>query len=208
MPARAIPATLLPTREPPAAKRLAPPRHDFWIFAYGSLMWDPGFAHLEARPARLIGYHRAFCLYSQRYRGTPERPGLVLGLDRGGSCLGRAYKVAAEHGAEVAAYLDDREMLGDAYDPRWVEIRFEDGRRAHAYAYVIDRAGADYAGRLEADRVAEIIAHAAGQRGSNLDYLVNTVRHLDELGIAESALHEVLERVQRRLGQPAPESGG
>jgi cation transport protein ChaC len=155
-----------------------------------------------------MGYHRAFCLYSERYRGTPERPGLVLGLDRGGSCLGRAYRVAEADGPAVAAYLDEREMLGGAYDPRWVDIRFEDGRRARAYAYLIDRACAGYAGRLDLDRVAEVIAHAAGQRGSNIDYLVNTVRHLDELGIAESSLHDVLERVQRRLAQPAPESGG
>jgi cation transport protein ChaC len=192
----------------PPAKRLVPPPHDFWIFAYGSLMWDPGFPHLEVRPARLLGYHRAFCLYSERYRGTPERPGLVLGLDRGGSCLGRAYKVAAADGAGVAEYLDEREMLGGAYDPRWVEIRFEDGPRVQAYAYLIDRACPQYAGRLDPERVAEVIAHAAGQRGSNFDYLVNTVRHLDELGIAESALHDVLERVQRRFAQPAPESGG
>ncbi|HXV22767.1 MAG TPA: gamma-glutamylcyclotransferase [Alphaproteobacteria bacterium] len=190
------------------AKRMIPPPHDFLVFAYGSLMWNPGFPHLEVRPARLIGYHRTFCLYSEHYRGTSERPGLVLGLDRGGSCLGRAYKIAAAAGPEVARYLDERELLGGAYDPRWVQIRFEDGRRASAYAYVIDRACPHYAGRLELDAIAEIIAHAAGARGSNLDYLVNTVRHLDELGIAESALHEVLERVQRRLAQPAPESGG
>jgi cation transport protein ChaC len=171
-------------------------------------MWNPGFPHLEVRPARLIGYHRAFCLYSQHYRGTAERPGLVLGLDRGGSCLGRAYKIAASAGPEVARYLDERELLGGAYDPRWVQIRFDDGRRVPAYAYVIDRACPHYAGWLELDAVAEIIVHAAGARGSNLDYLVNAVRHLDELGIAESALHEVLERVQRRLAQPAPESGG
>jgi cation transport protein ChaC len=196
------------SEECPPSRRLVPPAHDFWIFAYGSLMWDPGFPHLEARAARLIGWHRAFCLYSERYRGTPERPGLVLGLDRGGSCLGRAYKVAAEDGPSVAEYLEEREMLGGAYDPRWVEIRFEDGRRARAYAYLIDRAGAQYAGRLDPGRVAEVIAHACGQRGSNVDYLVNTVRHLDELGIAESALHDVLERVQRLIAQPAPESGG
>ena len=183
-----------------AGKRLKPPSRDFWVFAYGSLMWNPGFPHLDARPARLLGYHRAFCLYSEHYRGTPERPGLVLGLDRGGSCLGRAYKVSATHGPEAARYLNDREMLGEAYDPRWVEIRFEDGRRAHAYAYVISRACRSYAGRLDADRLAEIIAHAAGERGSNLEYLVNTVRHLDELGIADSALHDILERVLRRLG--------
>jgi cation transport protein ChaC len=192
----------------PAGGRLIAPPHDFWIFAYGSLMWDPGFAHLEARPARLIGWHRAFCLYSERYRGTPERPGLVLGLDRGGSCLGRAYKVAAANGPAVAAYLDNRELLGGAYDPRWVEIRFEDGRRVRAYAYVIDRSCPQYAGRLEPGRVAEVIARAAGQRGSNVDYLVNTVRHIDELGIVESALHDVLERVQRLIAQPARQGGG
>jgi cation transport protein ChaC len=196
------------SEEWPLGRRLDPPPHDFWIFAYGSLMWDPGFAHLEARPARLIGWHRAFCLYSERYRGTPERPGLVLGLDRGGSCLGRAYKVAAADGPAVAAYLDHRELLGGAYDPRWVEIRFEDGRRVRAYAYVIDRSCPQYAGRLEPDRVAEVIARAAGERGSNVDYLVNTVRHLDELGIVESALHDVLERVQRLIAQPARQGGG
>jgi cation transport protein ChaC len=190
------------------ARRLDPPPYDFWIFAYGSLMWDPGFPHLEVRRARLIGYHRAFCLYSERYRGTPDRPGLVLGLDRGGSCLGRAYKVAAADGPAVAAYLDNRELLGGAYDPRWVEIRFEDGRRVRAYAYVIDRSCPQYAGRLEPGRVAEVIARAAGQRGSNVDYLVNTVRHIDELGIVESALHDVLERVQRLIAQPARQGGG
>ena len=192
----------------PARKRLIAPPHDFWIFAYGSLMWDPGFPHREARPARLPGFHRAFCLYSEGYRGTRERPGLVLGLDRGGSCIGRAFKVAREDGPEVARYLDEREMSGGAYDPRWVEVRFEDGRHARAYAYVIDRSCPRYAGRLEPARIAEIIAHAAGERGSNFDYLVNTVRHMDDLGIEESALHDVLERVQRLLAQPAPESGG
>lgn len=196
------------SEEWPLGRRLDPPPLDFWIFAYGSLMWDPGFAHLEARPARLIGWHRAFCLYSERYRGTPERPGLVLGLDRGGSCLGRAYKVAAADGPAVAAYLDHRELLGGAYDPRWVEIRFEDGRRVRAYAYVIDRTCPQYAGRLEPGRVAEVIARAAGERGSNVDYLVNTVRHLDELGIVESALHDVLERVQRLIAQSARQGGG
>ena len=189
-------------------KRLVPPPHDFWVFAYGSLMWNPGFPHLEVRPARLLGYHRAFCVYSEHYRGTPERPGLVLGLDRGGSCMGRAYKVSAADGPEVARILDEREMLGGVYDPRWVEVRLADGRRVQAYAYVVDRTNGHYAGRLDSETLAELIARAAGERGSNLDYLVNTVRHLDELGIAESALHELLDRVVGRPAQPAPESGG
>jgi cation transport protein ChaC len=115
-------------------KRLVPPPHDFWVFAYGSLMWNPEFPHQGVRPARLLGYHRAFCVYSHHYRGTRERPGLVLGLDRGGSCLGRAYKVRAADGAEAAAILDERERRGGVYDPRWVEVRFADHRRAQAYA--------------------------------------------------------------------------
>jgi glutathione-specific gamma-glutamylcyclotransferase len=189
-------------------KRLVPPPHDFWVFAYGSLMWNPGFPHLEVRPARLLGYHRAFCVYSNRYRGTPERPGLVLGLDRGGSCLGRVYKVSAADGPEVGRTLDEREMRGGVYDPRWVEVRFTDGSRAQAYAYVVDRAHPHYAGRLDLETLTVLITHAAGERGSNIDYLVNTVRHLDELGIAESALHELLDRVLSSIAQPAPESGG
>ena len=189
-------------------KRLVPPPHDFWVFAYGSLMWNPEFPHREVRAARVLGYHRAFCVYSHHYRGTPERPGLVLGLDRGGSCLGRAYKVSAADGAEAAGILDEREMRGGVYDPRWVEVRFSDGGRMQAYAYVVDRTNPHYAGRLDLQTLAELITHAVGERGSNLDYLVNTVRHLDELGIAESALHELLDRVLARIAQPAPESGG
>jgi len=189
-------------------KRLVPPPYDFWVFAYGSLMWNPEIPHQEVRPARLLGYHRAFCVYSDRYRGTPERPGLVLGLDRGGSCLGRAYKVRAADGAEAARILDEREMRGGVYDPRWVQVRFADASRAQAYAYVVERGHPHYAGRLDLETLAELITHAAGERGSNLDYLVNTVRHLDELGIAESALHELLDRVLGRIAQPVPESGG
>ncbi len=189
-------------------RRLVPPPHDFWVFAYGSLMWNPEFPHQEVRAARLLGYHRAFCVYSHHYRGTRERPGLVLGLDRGGSCLGRAYKVRAADGAEAAAILDEREMRGGVYDPRWVEVRFADHSRAQAYAYVVDRRHPHYAGRLELHALTEVITHAAGERGSNIDYLVNTVRHLDELGIVESALHELLDTVLGRIAQPAPEGGG
>jgi len=188
-------------------KRLVPPPHDFWVFAYGSLMWNPEFPHQEVRPARLLGYHRAFCIYSNQYRGTSERPGLVLGLDRGGSCLGRAYKVMAADGAEAASILDEREMLGRVYDPRWLEVRFADGSRAQAYAYVVDRRHPQYAGRLALGTLTELITHAAGERGSNVDYLVNTVRHLDDLGIVDSALHELLDSVLSRIARPAPESG-
>jgi cation transport protein ChaC len=191
----------------PPLRRLEPPPGDFWIFGYGSLMWDPGFPHLAARPARIMGYHRALCLYSNRYRGTDERPGLVLGLDRGGSCLGRAYLVAEADGPEIARYLDDREMLGEVYDPRWVEMRFPDGSRARAYAYVADRHHPHYAGKLTPEEAADFILQGCGERGTCLDYLTSTVQHMDELGIADSALHELLDLVLERVrrGELAPQ---
>ena len=187
------------TTPSPPLRRLEPPSGDFWIFGYGSLMWNPGFPHLAAQPARIMGYHRALCLYSNHYRGTDERPGLVLGLDRGGSCLGRAFLVAKADGLAVARYLNDREMLGEPYDPRWVEARFPDGSRAHAYAYVADRRHSQYAGKLTAEEAADFVLQGRGERGTCLDYLTSTVQHMDELGIADSALHEILDLVLERL---------
>ena len=93
---------------------------DIWVFGYGSLMWRPDFPHVETRPARLRGYHRALCVLSTRYRGTKARPGLVLGLDRGGSCVGRAFRVAARDADRVLAILHEREMLNRVYNPRWL----------------------------------------------------------------------------------------
>src|SRR5262245_52232481 len=101
---------------------MPPPGEDFWVFAYGSLMWNRGFRYLESRPALVRGYHRAFCVYSVHYRGTPARPGLVLGLDRGGSCRGRAYKVAAVDGKSVTDYLHEREMITSIYEPLWLKV--------------------------------------------------------------------------------------
>jgi cation transport protein ChaC len=168
---------------------------DLWVFAYGSLIWDPGFPFEEARPALLRGYHRAFCLYSTRYRGTPERPGLVLGLDRGGACRGIAYRVAAARVETVMAYLWDREMLNRSYHCREVVIEVAGEARA-ARTFVIDRAHRSYAGKLAIARVAEIICHAHGQRGACLAYLENTVRHLDQLGIPDRRLHQILGKVR------------
>ena len=103
---------------------------DLWVFGYGSLMWNPGFAHAEARPARVYGYHRAFCLYSEHYRGTEARPGLVLGLNRGGSCRGRAFRVPAHDADAAMEYLIAREMYGhevDVYQLQWHRVALEGG---------------------------------------------------------------------------------
>jgi glutathione-specific gamma-glutamylcyclotransferase len=173
-----------------------PDGKDLWIFAYGSLIWDPGFPFEEARPALLRGYHRAFCLYSLRYRGTPERPGLVLGLDRGGACRGIAYRVAAPLVEQVWSYLWEREMSMRSYHCRLLSIAVA-GRNVEARTFVVDRTHPNYAGKLDPLRTAEIICDAHGQRGACFSYLENTVRHLDQLGIPDRRLHELLTRCMR-----------
>lgn len=172
---------------------------DIWVFGYGSLMWNPGFPHLDVRPARLHGYHRAFCLYSYHYRGTEAQPGLVLGLDRGGSCLGRAFRVAARDADAAIAYLIGREMFGhgeDVYRLVWPRIGV-DGGRAPAACFVINRAHPHYAGKLPPERIAALIRQGVGRAGSNIDYLRNTIAHLDGLGIKDGALHLIEELVSQ-----------
>jgi cation transport protein ChaC len=169
---------------------------DLWLFAYGSLMWDPGFAFVEARPALLRGYHRAFCLYSTRYRGTPDKPGLVLGLDRGGQCRGIAYRIAADHVDKVMGYLWDREMTNNAYVCREVSLAIA-GRTVRARAFVINRRNEQYTGKLPLSRTVELICQGHGQRGACRAYLENTVRHLDQLEIPDKRLHELLLAVRR-----------
>jgi glutathione-specific gamma-glutamylcyclotransferase len=171
---------------------------DAWVFAYGSLMWNPGFAVEEARPALLRGYHRAFCMWSTSYRGTADSPGLVLGLDRGGACRGLAVRIGAHRKAEILEYLIARETPpGDhVYDFRPVRVRFEDGTQVTAHAFLVDRASPKYAGKLSIEQTARVVAAACGQRGTCRDYLANTVRHLDELGVADGPLHALLRQVE------------
>jgi len=170
---------------------------DLWLFAYGSLMWDPGFPFEEARPALLKGFHRAFCLYSMRYRGTPEKPGLVLGLDRGGACRGIAYRVAAANHDRVMQYLWDREMLNNSYTCREVAIHIATGP-VRGRAFVINRRHKHYAGKLSLERTVELIVQGHGQRGASRSYLENTVKHLDQLGIPDKRLHELLRAIKER----------
>ena len=166
-----------------------------WIFAYGSLMWNPEMPFAERRPALLRGFHRSFCLYSRDYRGTPERPGLVLGLDRGGSCRGIAYRLPPKGLSAAIDRVWAREMAGQVYDMRSVHVATPQGKIA-AYAFTVRRDNQDYAGRLNSDEAARIIAAAVGGRGTGREYLANTVRHLEELGIAEGPLHRIEERVR------------
>ena len=163
-----------------------------WIFAYGSLLWNPEFAYAAAEPALLRGYHRSFCLYSYDYRGTPARPGLTLGLDRGGSCRGMALCLPFE--ALDRVWL--REMSGRrVYEMRWVPVWTGSGAR-RALAFVVLRNCPDYAGRLPLDEAASIILGAVGRRGTCRDYLESTLRHLERLGLVDRPLACLAVRVQ------------
>ncbi len=167
-------------------------RDEFWVFAYGSLMWRPGFPFIERRTAHVFGYHRSLCVVSWRHRGTAEKPGLVLGLDRGGACLGRAYKVAPGKIDAVVDYLNEREMDNDVYAPKRLRARLEDGRRIDVYGFIVNRDHFQYAGDLSLDETVALVLQGWGESGPCLDYVRNTVTHLDELGIGDGPLHRIL----------------
>ena len=187
------PSTAAGPREHARQKRLSlPAGEDIWVFAYGSLMWNPGFPHLEVRRARLHGYHRRFCVYSHVYRGTPERPGLVLGLDRGGSCEGLAFRVPAGEAVEVMDYLYDRELVTEVYIPRWVRAATPDGE-VRAASFVVDRAHYKYTGELAPEATAALIRQGFGESGPGIDYLRNTVHHMEALGLATGDLKRILQ---------------
>ncbi|MEO1192251.1 MAG: gamma-glutamylcyclotransferase [Pseudomonadota bacterium] len=185
-------------RDLPCLKQLLPCRVNatFWVFGYGSLMWNPGFPHSEARPALLRGYHRRFCIWSHNYRGTPERPGLVLGLDRGGSCRGMAFQVRRDDSEAVLDYLHDREMSTRVYHPRLITLDTARGP-VQGLAFVVDRRHPQYTGRLGLEETATLIADAVGQRGACAEYLANTVAHLRELDINPGSLRPLMRMVER-----------
>ncbi len=171
------------------------PEVDLWVFAYGSLMWNPGFEFAESAPATLYGYHRALCIYSRIYRGTAERPGLVLGLDRGGACRGLAYRVPAASAAAVFDYLERRERSRGEYVPRHCPVRLKD-RRVSALCYIANRDHYDYTRALGLAEMAPLIRHGTGRSGRNVDYLVNTLAHLEALGVRDSRLAKLLAMVR------------
>ena len=151
---------------------------DLWVFGYGSLMWRPGFPYLEARPGILDGYHRSFCVFSRTWRGTAERPGLVLGLTPGGRCRGLLFRVAASQRDDVVDYLNERELAAYAYVPMYLPVQLDDATEIEAYTFVADQCHDHYAGDLPIGAAAQIIMEAEGKAGLNRDYLINTVREL------------------------------
>ena len=166
---------------------------DLWVFGYGSLMWRPGFDFLEQVPARLIGEHRALCVYSFDHRGTPEKPGLVLGLDRGGACRGIAFRVAARRRNDTVQYLRSREQTTNVYREVmrsvWLENAARD--RVSALTYVVDRGHLQYAGRLTLADQLHYVRQGHGRSGANRDYVLATVKAIEAQGCRDQQLHQL-----------------
>jgi cation transport protein ChaC len=179
-----------------------------WVFGYGSLMWRPGFRHLESAGAALPGYRRSFCIWSEHHRGAPGARGLVLGLApvAGARCEGRAFRVDRADWPEIAAYLEERELRGYAYRPAWLPVALEDGREVGAHCFVADPDHPHYAGGLPAEEAAAVILRARGKSGLNRDYLLQTVEALERHGYREPDLHALMQRVRALTGEI--EAGG
>ena len=167
-----------------------------WVFGYGSLMWRPGFAFVERQPAVIHGRRRAFCIYSVHHRGTPARPGLVLGLAPGGSARGAALRVAEADWEETYAYLREREQPTETYFEAWATVRLPGGAPVRALVFLSDLKHPQWAGDLSLEAQARLIAGATGLSGRNVDYLRDLVVHLRAEGVADHTMERLLERVE------------
>lgn len=175
------------------------PETELWVFGYGSLIWDPGFVFDDVRIARLEGFHRRFCLRSELGRGSVEKPGLMLGLDRGGSCESLAFRVAPDVLETETRLLWQREMLRHTYAPTYVPLATATGPIT-ALTFIIDPTCVNYRDNLSQSEAALLLATGEGIFGSSFDYIDNLVRHLDAFGIHDDkvrTLHrQVLEQRQ------------
>jgi glutathione-specific gamma-glutamylcyclotransferase len=169
-----------------------------WVFGYGSLMWRPDFDFVEREPAKLIGAHRALCVYSHVHRGTPEKPGLVLGLDRGGACRGVAFKIAKEKRKSVVQYLRAREQVTAVYREAVRPVLLLKGKdeQSRALCYLVDRSHPQYAGKLPNQCLLELVRHGRGRSGANPDYVFATVKELETLGIRDKTLEWLAARLK------------
>lgn len=167
-----------------------------WVFGYGSLIWNPGFPHLSAQQGLLKGAHRSLSIISHHHRGTVEQPGLVFGLTRGGSCRGMVFEVAESDWADVYAYLQEREQVTTVYRDVQRPVRLADGRTVSALAFLVDERHPQFAGKLELDQQLAMVRAGIGLSGRNVDYVLNTARHLQELGIRDRPLMALADRLQ------------
>ncbi len=183
------------------------PRRALWVFGYGSLMWSPGFRPLARKAVLIHGYHRSLCVLSTLHRGSPERPGLVLGLRRGGSCWGMALRIDPTRAMPALRELWDREMAYSVYQPRVLTARTKGGMPLGAIAFVADPQHPQYAGDLGIARMARAVAHSRGGRGANIDYLGQTLAHMRRLGVRDPHLEQVLLEATRLESGDTPQAG-
>ncbi len=179
-----------------APGRWEPSHGEFWVFGYGSLMWRPGFQYSLRCKATLTGWRRSLCIYSHVYRGTPDRPGLVLGLDCGGACPGVAFRVEADLREPTIRYLREREQATAVYHERMVPITLESGTRVRALTYVADRAHPQYAGRLTREAMLELVRGGTGASGENAAYVTETCDHLLAIGVRDRDLEWLSARLR------------
>lgn len=173
------------------------PTSTHWVFGYGSLIWRPGFAFERAERALLRGVHRRLCIYSHRHRGTAERPGLVFGLERGGACVGMAFKVAGADWIAVRDYLRAREQVTGVYLETRRPARLASGETVETLTFVADPKHTQYAGRLSLEEQLAFVDGAVGEAGPNIDYVLNTAQHLKEMGIADRQVQALAEMIAR-----------
>ncbi len=164
---------------------------DFWVFGYGSLIWNPGFESVGSHPAKLYGLHRSLCIYSWVHRGTQNTPGLVLGLDKGGSCSGMAFKVHSKNRESVIQYLRKRELVTNVYKESWRRVELGNGRTEQALTYVVDRTSPQYSGTLDIQKQIELVSSASGDSGPNCEYVLKTVEHLKSIAIRDHNLETI-----------------
>lgn len=166
---------------------------EYWVFGYGSLIWNPGFPFTRRSLALLPGAHRSLCVYSHRHRGTPEQPGLVFGLVPGGSCRGMAFEIEPARWTAVRGYLTEREMDRGVYREALRPVILEGGERVTALCFLVDMRHAQYAGRLEIAEQARLVRAGKGESGANPEYVLETARHLRTLGIRDRYLVELVD---------------
>ena len=178
-----------------------PKDRDIWLFAYGSLIWSPMIEFIEKRKVRLFGYHRKFCMWTKLGRGSPDHPGLILALEPGGSTKGIAFRISRKNVEKELKLVWDREMIGGSYVPRVVKLQMIDDNKTEyvdAIAFIMNRDHENYTGKLTIEEEVNAIHGAKGPLGKCEDYLFNTVKHLDELGLSDNKLLNLANRIRKK----------
>lgn len=167
-------------------------QQSYWVFGYGSLIWNPGFDFINNLEAQLLGAHRCLCIYSHHHRGTKKNPGLVFGLRRGGSCLGMAFQIAPKNWQKTIDYLREREQVTKVYKEAMRQIVLKNGQKTCALTYLANESHAQYAGELAIGEQLSLIKNASGVGGKNIEYVINTARHLREMNIKDKRLEKLV----------------